>query len=94
MKNSEKIKKILIDMAIDCTLPSDMNELDETIFSFCDEDEDTWNGYSIEDIKSHCEDDLTDDEAKEVLDIIKRKCDCNQSFLDNIEHALDIFNKD
>jgi len=41
MKNSKKIKEILIDMAIESTLPSDMNELDDTIFNFCNVTEDT-----------------------------------------------------
>ncbi len=36
LKNSERIKKILVNMAIDTTLPVDMNELDEDLFSFCD----------------------------------------------------------
>ncbi len=42
-KNSSKIKEILIDMTIECELPSDMNELDETIFNFTNIDKKSMN---------------------------------------------------
>jgi len=38
MKNSQKIKEILVGLAADDKLPLDMNELDESLFAFADID--------------------------------------------------------
>ena len=36
MKNSQKVKNILIELAVKGELPSDMNNIDANLFGFCD----------------------------------------------------------
>jgi hypothetical protein len=87
MKNSERIKQILIDMALDNTLPSDMNELDSNLFAFVDED--IFNGWTEEDIVhqgQHMFEDgeidsvLTEDEIEDVKSLCVKYFDAGNGF--------------
>jgi hypothetical protein len=96
MKPSQKIKEILIEMAIECTLPSDMNELDTDVFACIDEmlpdESEEWNGYTLDSIVEHLEDNdnyFTKKNASEVLEILKHKSDANMTHWDNLDMAYD-----
>ena len=82
MKNSRRIKEILVELAVNDQLPSDMNELDTTLFAEFDvELEITIGGFNKIDVETMATEQLnlkiTDEQVCEVMDMMDSRFDAS-----------------
>lgn len=96
MKNSTKIKAILVQLAMNDQLPMDMNQLDESLFSQFDDDPNTIKiSWHIDDVKGHAElmeVEINDEEAREILSGIEADHDASIGVnWENIEYHIQEF---
>ncbi len=97
MSNSDRVKAILVEMAINDELPSDMNDLDSNLFSFCDPEPEAF-GYNVVDIIERAEESdvkVTKGQAIGILELINRRGDCNNGVAwDDIDYWTEQYLKE
>lgn len=79
MKNSRRIKEILVELAANDQLPLDMNELDTSLFSEFDV-EDNVGGFTRNDVETHADEmgeHLTDQAIDSVMARMNRRFDAS-----------------
>jgi hypothetical protein len=84
MKNSQKVKKILVELAVDDKLPTDMNDLDTSLFSEIDGNEVIcgWTRNDVSTVADYMEEDdivsdVTEDEIDAVFEMIRLQFDAS-----------------
>jgi len=94
MKNSKRIKEVLVQLAVDDKLPLDLNELDSTIFAFADQN-DTIGGWSLEDVyhkAKEMERELSEEDAINIFSELEHRFDASIGISwDTVEFCINCY---